>query len=211
MVQGYVWNIFLTLFFTKKKPNDVSMFSGLYFIVYGKAETQWTKVKNRKRNEIIRFEGRHVYLNTKSYVFGSPESNAVEMASGTYKYDFACPLLMLIPASFEGKHGHIRYHVEAVLDIPWRFNKEIKLQLTIARQDDLNEFPDLKTPVVFKTIEKYSCLCFNSQHLMVTVTLPQSGYAPGQKIHVTVSYDNKSNVRVNRTVVCLKRTVQFNW
>jgi hypothetical protein len=195
------------------------MFSGLYFIVYGRAKAHWTETRQeshgsgenrRTTTRTVHFEGKEVYLNTKTYLFGGPSSSAVEMASGTYKYDFACPLPMLIPASFEGRHGHIRYNVEAVLDIPWRFDKEFKLQFTLARQDDLNEFPDLKIPVRGEEVKRFCCLFCESQPLMVTVTLPQSGYTPGLNIHVTVNYDNKSDVQVDRTKINLKRIIRFN-
>lgn len=158
----------------------------------------------------VHYEGRDVYLNTKTYLYGSSGASAVKMASGTYRYEFACPLPPQLPASFEATLGHIRYNVEAVLDIPWRFDKESKLQFTIVRNDDLNEFMDLKLPCKSEEIKRFWCLCCETDPLIITVTLPYSGFAPGQRILVAVNYANKSGVEVYNTKITLRRVVKFN-
>lgn len=149
-------------------------------------------------------------MNTKTYLFGSKGGDNIEVSSGTHRYDFACSLPIQLPASFEASHGHIRYNVEAVLDIPWRFDKESKVKFTLARLNNLNDFPDLKLACRSEEIKRFCCLFCESQPLMMTVTLPFSGFVPGQNIHVTINYNNKSDVEVNRTQISLKRIIRYN-
>lgn len=198
-------------------PNGIP--SGLYFVLYGEAYCHWTESRrvqvgsgNNRRTETrtTHYIGRDVYLNTKTYLFGQSGHSSVVMGSGTYRYDFACPLPPQLPASFEASHGHIRYYIEAVLDIPWRFDKESKLQFTVARVNDLNESLDLKIPCRIEEVKKFCCFFCESDPLMMTVTLPYSGFVPGQNIHVAVNYNNRSDVQVDGTKLSLKRIIRFN-
>lgn len=146
----------------------------------------------------------------RTYLFGSRGGDTIEIESGTHRYEFACQLPPQLPASFEASHGHIRYNIEAVLDIPWKFDKETKLQFTLVRVNDLNEFLDLKIPCKSEEIRRFCCLCCESDPLIVTVTLPYSGFVPGQNIHVAVQYNNRSDVEVDSTKIALKRVICFN-
>lgn len=149
-------------------------------------------------------------MNTTTYLFGSKGGDNIEVASGTHRYDFACSLPSQLPASFEASHGHIRYTVEAVLDIPWRFDKETKVQFTLVRLNNLNEFPDLKLACRSEEIKRFCCSFCESQPLIMTVTLPFSGFIPGQNIHVNVNYNNTSDVQVDRTRISLNRIIRYN-
>lgn len=53
--------------------------------------------------------------------------SAVVMPSGSRRFNFTGLLPAHLPASLEASHGHIRYHIEAVLDITWKFDKRSKL------------------------------------------------------------------------------------
>lgn len=194
-----------------KKPH-----LGLYFIVYGAASCHWTETEsyetgtgNDRRTETrtIHYDGKDVYLDQKTYLFTSQDGKAVVMASGTYRYDFMFQLPHLLPASLESAHGSIRYHIEAVLDVPWRFDKKFKLAFTVVRHDDLNLQPELRIASTSEEIKRFCCFFCQSEPLMMTVTVPQTGYTPGQSILVTVFYNNQSDVEVARTKISLKRRV----
>lgn len=193
--------------------------SGLYFIVSGFAYCSWTESETyetgtgdnrRTETRTTTYSAKDVYLNTKTYLFGMEGATATEMAAGTYRYDFVCQLPELIPASFEGLHGHIRYSIEAILDIPWRFDKKFIVQFIVVRNDNLNDYPDLRIACQGEEIKTFCCLCCASKPLIVNLTLPFTGYAPGQNINVKIDYNNNSGVEVERTKIKLKRTVRFN-
>lgn len=189
------------------------------FVIHGRAKCHWTETEQRtvgsgdnRRTEshTVHYEGKNVYLHTKSLLFGSHGCSPIELPSGLHKYNFQFPLPPLIPASFEGSYGNIRYRVEAELDVPWGFDKEHKLQFTVARKDDLNYQPELKIPSRNEDFKTFCCLCCKSEPLITTVTLPFGGFAPGQDIPVKVQFVNKSDVDVERTKICLRRVTRFN-
>lgn len=134
----------------------------------------------------------------------------MDMSSGTYRYSFDCLLPHNIPASFDGSYGHIRYYIEACLDIPWRFDKEYRVQFTVVRNDDLNEYPQLQMPCRQEEFAKFCCLFCQSDPMIMTVTIPYSGFTPGQVIPVTINFDNKSSIKVDRTKVNFKRFIRYN-
>lgn len=158
----------------------------------------------------IMFEGKEVYLNHKTYLLGSLGANAVEMLSGTYQYDFMFQLPLKLPASLESTHGNIRYNVEAVLDVPWSFDKKSKLPFTVVRIDDLNFQPELKFPTQIEEAKQFCCLFCKSNPLMMVITIPQTGFTPGENINVKVNYNNKSDVVVKSTRIDLVRNIRYN-
>lgn len=160
-------------------------------------------------NKTIHFRGSQVYLNSRVYLFGASGASPIEVQSGTHRYNFSCLLPSQLPSSFEGSDGHIRYSVEAVLDVPWFFDKTYQVQFTVVRVDDLNLHPELKIPSHSEEIKRFCCCFCESEPLIVTVVIPYTGYTPGQNIHFTITYNNKSNVQILSTKICLKRTVEF--
>lgn len=192
---------------------------GLYFKVHGEAFCHWTETERESRGygddrrsttHTVYFEGREVYLNQRTYLFGHAGADAVEVPAGNHHYEFAFQLPPMLPASFEASKGHIRYDIEAVLDIPWGFDKEFKLQFTVVGNDDLNFDPEIRLPNQGEKIRRFCCFCCRSDPLMMTATLPFTGFVPGQNVPVTVNYSNKSNVSVDKTTITLKRIIRFN-
>lgn len=134
----------------------------------------------------------------------------MEIPSGTHRYEFSVRMPSEVPASFEALNGHIRYNVEAVLDVPWDFDQEFKLPFNVFRVFDLNFHPELKIPCKSEEIKRFCCCFCQSEPLVMTVTVPQSGFVPGEKILVTVDYDNRSDIAIIRTRISLKRTIRYN-
>lgn len=187
--------------------------------MFGVAKCHWTKAKTviaeiddkrSTRNKLKEYEGDEVLIKHEAYLFGYKNAGPVEMPSGTHRYEFSCHLSPSLPCSFEGRFGCIQYHVEAVLDVPWSLENEFKLPFTLVRYDDLNKQPDLKIPVNVEEVETFCCFCCMSEPMTMTVTLPYSGYALGQRIPVTVNYVNKSNVEIIQTMITLKKFVRYN-
>jgi hypothetical protein len=192
-------------------------------IIYGRAKTHLSEFKEevsgalmvrRRTSRAVDFEGRNVYIDEKISFISSYESEIKVLPVGRYEYAFSCLLPSYLPASFEGSHGDIRYHIEAILDNPKSFNKDfITQKFSIVRQDDLNDFPVLKRPVHSGKDKRFffDFLTCKSRPLSMSVSLPQSGFTPGQKVPVTIAYDNKSTVKVQRTMISLIRTIKFKW
>ncbi|XP_070494888.1 arrestin domain-containing protein 3-like [Chironomus tepperi] len=198
--------------------DSVKKFRGFHVTIYGEARAHWTETRTRTTGSgenrrtttyTVHFEGKEVYLNSRTYLFGQRGGHTFEIQPGVHRYEFACQLPDQLPYTTELKHGHIRYYAEAVLDIPWRFDKEITAPFTVVRYDDLNLFPELKIAQKFEEVKTFCCLFCESGPLIVTVTIPYTGFCGGHPVPITIDYTNKSDVDVLRTKLKLKRTIAF--
>ena len=185
----------------------------LSFVVYGAAECHWTESERSMivgRPTLVTYIGKEVLLNSIYYLFGHAGAVAVEVPSGTHRYKIKFQIPDLVPASFEARQGKICYHVEAVLDVPWGFDKEFKVKFKVARNDDLNHQPELKLGSHNEEIKRFCCLGCESDPLIVTLKLPFIGFVPGQGIPYDIKYVNKSDVAVCETKISLRRVIRYN-
>ena len=58
--------------------------------------------------------------------------------AGPANYRFQVALPTDLPPSYQGYHGRIEYYCDAQLDLPWAFDKEIKIPFVVAKTVDLN-------------------------------------------------------------------------
>lgn len=160
---------------------------------------------------MVHFAGKDLYLNTKSYLLGSSDGETIEtLARGTHKFEFSFQLPSELPASFETSHGHINYHIETGLDSPWGFDEKFKTEFTVVRCDDLNLSPELVLQTESEEIKNFCRLFCKSKPLVMTVSLPQTGYVPGETIKVSIKYVNHSQVDVHSTRIDLLRIICLN-
>lgn len=145
-----------------------------------------------------------------TYLFGSKDGENIEVPTGIHTYNFVCQLPSAIPYSVEGQHGHVRYKVDANLDIPWAFDLHAELPFTVVRFDDLKLYPELGLPVEMEEIKVFCCCWCKSEPLILKVRLPKTGYALGEKIPVNVEIINKSSTDVLETSYAIKRVDRFN-
>ena len=180
------------------------MFLGLYFIVFGVVKCQ------RKHSEpCINYKRKEVILNTKTFLVASEKSKTIKLTSGTYSFNFECQLPETLPASLEAPRGYIRYHIAACLDTPWRSEKRFRLEFKVVRNDDLNQFPELKLPCTRKKTKKLRNIWMKPEQISMTAALTFGGYTSGQNIHVITHFDNMSDIQVNRTRVSLLRKIRY--
>lgn len=128
---------------------------------------------------------------------------------GTHIFEFQCRLPNQIPASFSSKEGSIHYYVEAVLDKPWRLNERIKKSFCVTRNESINDFPELFTPIQQEKIKKFGILFWTSKPLLMSVTMPFSGFEPEEDLAFKIYYDNQSNVDVSQTKVEFRRVLKL--
>jgi hypothetical protein len=159
----------------------------------------------------VTYAGREDYLNQTTYLFGSQSGqNAIEMPPGITTYSFACVLPSQLPSSVEGKYGNIRYSCKAVLDRPWKTDKEFRLSFSVIKTEDLNLLsPTLYIPHKSEIVRHFYCCCFKSKPFYMSTSIPFSGFVPGQNIEVTVTMNNQSNIDVEGTKLTLERNTQY--
>lgn len=183
------------------------IFSALSFTVYGSAECKW--VESSSHDSSYTCLGKEVYMNQTTYLIGQQFGNSVQMSAGIHRYNFQFQLPASLPASFKASKGEIKYIFKACLDMPWRLNKKLMLQFTIKRNDDLNEFPDLKLPYHLEETKKLCSLFCNSNPLLIRVSIPFVGFICGQKIPFKVKFESNSNVPVDGTKFTLNQIVTY--
>lgn len=120
---------------------------------------------------------------TRKYVSG----NQIEIAPGSYQYNFQALLPPMLPTSFEAKHGSIRYLVNVVIDRPWKFDLTYKVAFTVLKQLDLNyENPALQIPTKMEITKTFYCGMCKSAPLYIAASIPMSGFVAGETIDINV-------------------------
>jgi Arrestin (or S-antigen), N-terminal domain/Arrestin (or S-antigen), C-terminal domain len=158
----------------------------------------------------VTYSGKEDYLNQTTYLFGSQSGNAIELPAGITTYSFACVLPLQLSSSVEGKYGNIRYSCKAVLDRPWKTDKEFRLSFSVIKTENLNLMsPTILEPTNLKITRHFYCCCFKSKPFHMTASLPFTGFVPGQSIELTLNLNNQSNIDIEGTKVSLERNTQY--
>ena len=147
-------------------------------------------------------------------LFGKKHGLTMEVEAGEWVYTFEYELPSNIPYSTEGKYGEIYYGIKVILNVPQELDKEMKLPLTIIRYEDLNTMPLLKYPKQEETSKTFCYVficCLGSSPLVMSVSIPYSGFCPGQKIPITIELNNQSHVTVRSTKITLKGLHKFSF
>lgn len=63
------------------------------------------------------------------------------LPAGSHFFQFSMVIPNHLPASFEGKYGHIRYTVKGILDRPWTYSNEVMASFVVMSTLDLNLDP----------------------------------------------------------------------
>lgn len=172
----------------------------------GIAKAKWSNGSGRSRST---YSEKDHFLNSVTYLLGSWNGESIPIAFGVHKYNFSCLIPPNVPYTMEGKHGHVRFRIDANLDIPWHSDLHTDAAFTVMRRDDLNLFPLLKYPVTVEEVKTFCAFSCNPNNLIVTLQLPKQGFAVGETIPIQVSLDNESTVKILRTVLSLKRTFLY--
>lgn len=108
-----------------------------------------------------------------------------------------------------GKYGKIRYHVEASLQTDWDFDIYAKTSFKVIRLEDLSFRFDLMVPLKDETVATFCCLSCKTRPLILSASIPFSGYIPEQNIRLTIKIDNRCGFDVSRTIISLRKKITF--
>jgi hypothetical protein len=77
-------------------------------------------------------------------------SGIVEMLpAGEHSFLFNMMLPNILPSSFEGQYGYVRYTVTATLDRSRKFDHEVKATFTVLLHLDLNQDPVYRVSIAY--------------------------------------------------------------
>ncbi|XP_046738158.1 arrestin domain-containing protein 2-like [Diprion similis] len=182
-------------------------------VVKGESLVEWSAQSEKPDSDghyhYESFSGREEYFSSLFYLFGSANGTPVQLPVGQLVYPFKVQLPINLPSSFEHKHGHIRYTIKAVFDRPWKFDHEVKTAFTVAAPLNLNQKPQASLSIREEIEHGFCCLCICVGNMGATISIPSSGYVPGQVIPVTVEYENHSNVEVEKIKIALNKRLKF--
>lgn len=81
------------------------------------------------------------------YFLNQSPGEDLELPPGTHSFPFTCALPAVLPTSFEGEYGYVRYTIKVVIGRPWKFDNQYKFAFTVLSIYDLNLNQALKVRV----------------------------------------------------------------
>lgn len=156
------------------------------------------------------FTGHAKYISHSSYLFGTSMSDLQEFKVGSYEYPFWYNIPHNLPSTVKGKHGKIRYHVEASLQTGWKFDLFARETFSIIRIEDLSQRSDksqLMMPISDESSTTFCCWTCTTRPLYFKVSIPFSGYISDQIIRVTVFIRNNCGFDVSSTIISLNKAI----
>ncbi|XP_026462625.1 arrestin domain-containing protein 2-like, partial [Ctenocephalides felis] len=187
----------------------------LYMTVNGKAETSWNETESytdhegKSQTRTVHYGAEETYLNSVTYLVGSEQGSEVQLESGKHIHNFMCALPALLPCSYEGGTGFVRYTIKVTLDRPWKFDQTSKAAFTVISPLDLNLDPRYRLPVSRESTKTLWCGC-STKPMRVNVELPRTGYAPGEEIAVTCNVSNETRVDVEYLHIKITKIAKFH-
>lgn len=180
----------------------------------GEANCSWNETKTVRRNgndetQTTTYKDHDLYFENHVTLFGG-SGNTEVLQAGSHFFQFSMLLPDHLPASFEGKYGHIRYAVKGILHRPWTHDHEVMAVFIVMPNLDLNLDPLNSVPVQLEKTKYFCCCCCKSGPLTYVAYLPGKGYVPGQDIPITVEIENGSNVKVREVTCELLKTVSYH-
>lgn len=142
-------------------------------------------------------------------LLGSNHGDNIEIPAGVHNYRFSFQLPSNIPFSVEGRHGHIRFKIDASLDIAWGIDYKATKEINVARYEDLNFFPELRASIKLQTIKSFWSWIGNSNKVFLTIRLSRTGFALGEIIPVNVEIKNESSVDIDHSIIALNQVGRY--
>ncbi|KAF5300362.1 hypothetical protein FQR65_LT00983 [Abscondita terminalis] len=180
----------------------------------GRAETEWYESKSeynaltkKHQTRRMRYSAEEVYFDEEFTLTEGGENFMLPAGKHTYPFSYILP--RHLPSSFEGSHGNIRYVIKAVIDRPWKFDYEAKIQLEISSPLDLNYIPGSRDPLYTSAEKHVSCCWCKSGPITLDISLPVRGYCTGQQINIGAYVQNMSNVSADNVKFRLYKIFEF--
>lgn len=143
------------------------------------------------------FRGEEVFIHFTKEVISREDQTRLSQV-GEYNFPFTYKLPFNLPYSVDAEFASIQFWIKAKLNVGFVLDLEHTLPFTVIRNDDLNNYPELKKPIEIEAIKKLTCV---SKPLIIIVKLEKSGFALGESVRITIEYQNKRNIHVKRTLI----------
>lgn len=188
------------------EPMDMK---GLYIECYGSGYCHWTEQSGSGENKRTEdYSGNESLFTFNSFLFGNG-STKIKHPCGRFEYQFMFTLPAVLPSSFEGHYGHIRYELKAQIIRPWRFDIKIKRPVIINELIDTNQ-PSYATGPGGEVHKEVGCLCCAAGPLNLSASLDRAAYCPGEHILINAQVQNNTSRNMTALKAKLVQNVQYH-
>ncbi|RVE49380.1 hypothetical protein evm_005995 [Chilo suppressalis] len=183
---------------------------GISLSVKGFCSVSWTtqhsrRVNDRTEHYSVEHSSYEEYISLRLQLVGGKNSEK-HLDPGKFEYPFSFQLPPNCPSSVDGSVGHVRYEVDAVMDIPYAVDKTITRKFRVLAPFDLNTI-NCKDPGVIEIDQTYCCWCCTSGISETLVKIPVRGYCASQPLPVEVSCKNRSTVEIDEIAFKVKKII----
>ncbi|XP_004207784.1 arrestin domain-containing protein 3 isoform X1 [Hydra vulgaris] len=164
---------------------------GIKVTAKGKGECHWSETTGSGDDRRTHhYRGSEDLFEFQLWVHGNTAKFTNEAGRFFFPFNFILP--PVLPSSFEGLHGHIRYKVYAEIDKPWKFNDKTTRAFSINELIDTN-LPNYNSVQPNGSTHKdVGCCCCAAGPLDLTASIDRSAYCPGELIFITAEALNNT-------------------
>ena len=185
------------------KVSERLKINSLGVLLKGSGRVWWEETRSNNSgytNHIITCSQEEEYLHCNLVLMTKQQNeNECYLEAGEQAYSFQMQLPQNLPTSFEHPHARVSYSLKGTIDIPWAFDKTVNLSFVVIGESDLNTNPALRQPATGSQVNTICCCCCKSDPIIAKLSLPKSGYVPGEQLIFNASIDNKSNYEMKST------------
>lgn len=167
----------------------------------GRSHVHWTESHTEGSGDHRRTVTR-TYSSTESYadlvadLWNSRQSPDGKLAPGQYSWPFAINIPSTAPSSFEGSVGRIRYAlVGRIRTGLLKFDHTVEVQIPVQQLLSITD-PRLLQPQRQEVQKTVCCLCCASQPIILSVSVPKTGFCIGETFTLNVSLENGSRRQI---------------
>ncbi|CAM9107184.1 unnamed protein product [Lampetra fluviatilis] len=149
------------------------------------------------------------YLDVQQTLLAPPAGGSedhVTLPAGLHEFPF-CFVLPDGPlaTSFEGRHGWVRYWVEAALERDWGRTQRTRHRFSVVEHVDINT-PSLQESAAGAREKNVGFAMFGSSLIALSVKIDRRGYCPGEAIAIHAEVENcSSRLVVPKAALCQRQ------
>ena len=152
--------------------------------------------EDNARTVTVYYTSNENYVNLVSPLWNSQQSPDGKLPTGEYSWPFSFAIPPGVPSSFEGTVGNIRYSIVGQIVTGFlKSNHAVEVRIPVQQLVKISD-PRLLQPLRQEVQKRLCCLCCASAPIVLTATVPKSGFCIRESFQVHVSLENGSNRRV---------------
>ncbi|KAI6217380.1 Arrestin domain-containing protein 2 [Aphelenchoides fujianensis] len=196
---------------------EEKLISEILLELKGRSKTYWAKSSGKNRSHLSQSEPYFLeQLNTNythSFNRMAADGKSIErvIPAGVHEIPFSYTLPKNLPTSFEGEFGFVRYTCRVVLERPWDTDLISYCAFTVIGIEDINCDTEALAPAGASdsNYNVTTFCCRRAGVINVQVSLPRTGYTPGETILVNGVINNQSQRPIKGSALHFKQKVTY--